>query len=161
VSIRTDLDKVLNYCKFQGIKVHFRISTRTTEDAAEIDFITKTITIWHKRSDSLKSIVASLLHELSHIISYSTNKHLFIEYFRVSSLDNPSKEDRYQIYQRELEDIAKMPALAELMALGIAKEYLGLWVLYDTWQYRYYWLNGVYPPKPLKKIKRNKIGLKS
>ena len=159
MSIRNDLDKVLSYARSHGIKVHFKIRSKQ-RDAAWILFESKTIVICHSRTCSLKELVASLLHELSHLITYCVDKNRFKAYLAVPE-ENPSKAERKLIYDREKADIANMPRLRELLGLtSVTREYIAYWVEYDTWQYRYYWLYDKYPNYKQRVEKKNKLVLK-
>lgn len=158
MSIRSDLNKVLSYARSHGIKVHFRLRRKGGKDAAWILFESKTIVVCHSRSDPLRELLVSVLHELSHLITYCVDKSQFTAYLSVPE-HNPSKAERYQIYLREREDIAKMPGLKDLLGLSsVPGNYVNFWVEYDTWQYRYFWLQGKYPNYKKRKDKRRQLG---
>lgn len=160
MSIRSDLNTVISYANSQGIKVKFRIRTRKDKDAAWVDFDNKEIYIIHRKKDPLKELIASVIHELTHLIGYNSNKSDYLEYFRVSELEEPTISERYEIYHREKEDIRKMHLLHTLLGLKtIPIDYIRKWAEFDIWQYAVYYRTGKYPIRDVRLVKLRKLGL--
>lgn len=161
MSINKDLAKVISYAESNNITVNILPFKRGGGDSAELDFDTRTITVWKRTTDSKTSILASILHELGHLTTFTTNPELFDEYFRISNLTTmPSKEERKEIYLRESQDISKMSMLRELLELKVNPLIIQCWQEFDTWQYKYYWLFGVYPTTRFRLKKRKELGIK-
>jgi len=161
MSIRTDLDKLLQYAKLQNITINIEPRTKETEDAAEIDFSSMTITLYQAPKDPIKYMIVSILHELSHLVGYRNNPQDYEEYFRVSNLTSPTMMERYEIFSIERRDVKLMPMIALLLGIKhVNQEVIMGWVRFDTWQYWYYYTFGVYPGRKERVKKLVALGLR-
>lgn len=157
--VRQDISKLKKYAEGLGYKVIIKPLPRNGKDAGWIDFDDKEIVVMVRKSDSLKSQVATLLHEVSHLVTYSTNPSVFKEYLSLPQDDNIlTKEQRFIIYERERLDILNMVPLAKLLNIeSLSMNDLMYNVQYDLWNYRFFYLKGRFSNTKEKKAKKKQL----
>lgn len=156
--VRQDISKLKKYAEGLGYKVIIKPLPRNGKDAGWIDFANKEIVIMVRKSDSLKSQVATLLHEVSHLVTYSTNPSVFKEYLSLPQDDSITKEQRFIIYERERLDILNMVPLAKLLNIeSLSKNDLMYNVQNDIWNYRFFYLKGRFANAKERKAKKKQL----
>jgi len=162
--IRSDLDKVVQYAKNIGITVTFKTYVPRSYTAAEVDFDSRRITVYQKPNESIRYLVASLLHELCHFTYHATNPKSYKVYDKWSGSFNKGEDDksvRWGIYDVERRDISNMVRLYDLLGLnGVPRSYIHMQQEYDIWIYAFWYFRGRLPKKQEKKVKQLQLQFK-
>lgn len=142
MAIQDDIDKTIAHASTLGFSLDIEKQFRDNLSEAEVCFWDKQITLWKTSRTPKKSIVASALHELGHVHSYLEDPKEFDRYFAVCAQDKPIRRERWEVYNRERLDIARMLYIADRLDLGISRDYLRANRDFDTWQYWFWWKTG-------------------
>ncbi len=141
MTYKQDLELVLAYAKQQGITITYNYN-KNPKASADCEYWNGKITVSKAYITSTKSLIVTLLHEISHIMAYRSDN---------SSMDH-YVSSAYRTYLIEKRDISKMLTIGNTIGLQrMPKEYIRAWQDFDTWNYWYEWM---YKKEPSAKERR-------
>ncbi len=160
-----EFDRLLLYAKGLGLKV--TVFTRDNPDAiAEWSMDGTEIKIYTGSRMSKTELILTLVHELGHMLDHIHNKKrkqskkLQKAWERANSDTKVPESTRRLIYEDEAAGIVWWDSIVNEVNIKISPWKIELQKEFDLWVYEYYWKNGDYPTRAIRRLKCKELKAK-
>lgn len=150
-----DIQKVRKFAKKMGIKIRI-IRKKKIVDSGYAVLEEKRIIIYKRPDESDLYTLASILHEVSHLLNYLINPAQYKEYLKIDDKDNSYRARKIQ-FEMERRDISKMKDLHSLLGLKSSQKAIIASELLDIHQYEHNLRYGRFPNRKERRLAKRDI----
>lgn len=169
MSIRDkEIERLVKYAEALGVKVTYIRKTPASFGEADWVIDGSEIRLYTRKNTNKTDLVLSLIHELGHHLWFIHKKERQPDLKFEQALDRENlvfekkkvmtpKKLRKKILEIEKEGVKYWEVIVKDTNIKIAKWKINLQAEFDIWQYEYYYENGKFPKRPIRRLKRKEL----
>jgi hypothetical protein len=153
-----EIARLVNYLKGLNVKVTFS-NAKNPETFAECSLDNSEIIVYTRNHYSKTELLLSLLHEAGHASHNIWKQNRQVDKKLEIALDkqNSSKKARKKIYQDEKAAIAYWDIVIRDVDIKLNPNRIEFQKEFDLWVYEYFWQNGDFPSRKVKREKTREL----